>query len=437
MNMQNQLQKLTDAVSALDSSKARKWLLQLFDEGTFVEIDRLARDGDKPSEAVAGYGLVYGNPVYAFAQDREVCSGAIGKSQAAKLSKIYALAAQNGAPVVGIFDSDGVKLCEKVDAMDAVAEILLASNTLSGVVPQIAVIAGACVGSSAIVAANSDIAVAVKGADYYLNPGDENSGAAIVTETVEESLQKVKELLTLLPSNNLSLPSPYDYDNFAAGHLEDVHGAIDATADPDTVIRLYDGKNETALGRVGGTVCGMVTLAEEKISCSEASRLARFVRFCDGFSLPIVTFVDSAGFATLKGAAKLSHAYAEATAAKLTVIVGKAYGAAYVAAAGKSAGADMVLALPGAVILPLAPETAIHILWKDRLEGMSNPVEDRKKLAEEYAETEGSALKAAADGYVTDVIAPTELKAKLISLLDLYSGKRVSRLPKKHSNIQL
>lgn len=437
MIMQNRLQMLTDAVSALDSSKARGWLLQLLDEGTFVEIDRLARDGGKPAEAVAGYGSVDGNPVYVFAQDREACSGAVGKAQAAKLGKIYALAAQNGAPVVGIFDSDGAKLGEKVDAMDAVAEILLASNTLSGVVPQIAVVAGACVGSSAIIAANADIVVAVKDADYYLNPGDENAGAAITAETVEEALEKVKGLLALLPANNLSLPAPFEADSTAEGQFEDIHGVIDATADPGSAIRLCAGANETALGRVGGAVCGMVTLAEEKLSCPEASRLARFVRFCDSFSLPVITFVDSAGFATLKGAAKLSHAYAEATTAKLTVIVGKAYGAAYIAAAGKSAGADMVIALPGATILPLAPETAIHIVWKDRLEGMSRPIEDRKQLAEEYAETEGSALKAAAEGVVTDVVAPAELKAKLIALLDLYAGKRVSGLPKKHSNIQL
>lgn len=437
MSKQNQLQDLNDAVSALDGSQARKWLLQLFDEETFVEIDRLAHDGDKPVEAVAGYGLVDGSPIYAFAQDREICSGAIGKLQAEKLCKIYALAAQNGAPVVGIFDSDGAKLGEGIDAMDAVAEILLASNNLSGVVPQIAVVAGACVGSSAVAASNADIVISVDGADYYLNPGDENSEAAIKVATVEEALAKVKELVVLLPANNLSIPLPYESEQSVPSSFETVSGAIDAVCDSGTAVRLYCGENETALARVGGVACGLVAMAENKLSCHSASLLARFVRFCDSFSLPIITFVDCAGFETLKGAAKLSHAYAEATTPKISVIVGKAYGSAYIAAAGKSAGADIVLAFPDAVVLPLAPETAIQIMWKDRLSGLDNPVEDRKKLAAEFAQTEGSAIKAAADGFVTDVITPAELKTKLISFMDMLSGKRVSRLPKKHSNIQL
>ena len=150
-----------------------------------------------------------------------------------------------------------------------------------------------------------------------------------------------------------------------------------------------------------------------------------------------MTFVDAAGFKGLKGAAKLSHAYAEATTAKLTVIVGRAYGPVYIAAAGKTAGADAVLAWPCAVISPVAPETAIHILWRDRLEEMKNPSVERDALAEEYAETEGSPLKAAADGFITDVIAPQETKARLMAMLEMLSGKRIARLPKKHSNIQL
>ncbi len=437
MNMQDQLQKLADAVSALEGSKARARLLQLFDEGTFVEIDRLTRDGDKPAEAVAGYGTVDGSPVYAFAQDRDVCCGAIGRAQGAKIRRVYELAAQNGAPVVGVFDSDGAKLGEGIDAMDAIAEILLASNNLSGVVPQIAVVAGACVGSSAIVAASADVVVAAKDADYYLNPGDENAVASVVAEDAQAAIEQARGLLRLLPANNLAVPVAYEFDNAAMGACEEIGGVIDAVADADTVIRLGEGACETALARVGGAVCGLVTLAEEKLSCCSSSRVARFVRLCDGFSIPVVTFVDAAGFAGLKGAAKVSQAYAEATTAKITVIVGKAYGAAYIAVAGKSAGADAVLAWPTATVLPLAPEAAIHIFWKERLAAMSNPAEDRKKLAAEYAQTEGSVFTAAAEGAVTDVIAPAETKAKLMAMLEMLSSKRVTRLPKKHANMQL
>ncbi|HIW73935.1 MAG TPA: carboxyl transferase, partial [Firmicutes bacterium] len=332
---------------------------------------------------------------------------------------------------------DGAKLGEGIDAMDAIAEILLASNNLSGVVPQIAVVAGACVGSSAIVAASADVVVAAKDADYYLNPGDENAVASVVAEDAQAAIEQARGLLRLLPANNLAVPVAYEFDNAAMGACEEIGGVIDAVADADTVIRLGEGACETALARVGGAVCGLVTLAEEKLSCCSSSRVARFVRLCDGFSIPVVTFVDAAGFAGLKGAAKVSQAYAEATTAKITVIVGKAYGAAYIAVAGKSAGADAVLAWPTATVLPLAPEAAIHIFWKERLAAMSNPAEDRKKLAAEYAQTEGSVFTAAAEGAVTDVIAPAETKAKLMAMLEMLSSKRVTRLPKKHANMQL
>ena len=148
-------------------------------------------------------------------------------------------------------------------------------------------------------------------------------------------------------------------------------------------------------------------------------------------------FVDAAGFEDLTGAAKLAHAFAETTAAKITVITGRAYGPVYIAAAGESAGADVVLAWPESVISPLAPETAIHILWKDRLKDLKDPVADREKLAEEYARTMCSPLDAASGATVTDVIAPEKTKAQLMAMLDMLAGKRVTRLPKKHSNILL
>lgn len=438
MNMQNPLQKLAEASAALEGSGARGLLTRLFDEGTFVELDRLARDGDKPAEAAAGYGMVEGSPVYAFAQDHAICSGAIGRAQAAKIAHIYALAAQNGAPIVGIFDSDGAKLGEGIDAMDAIADILLASNNLSGVVPQIAVITGACVGSSALIAANADLVIGVKGAAYRLNVGDKDAAPAVSVSSAEEAVEKARELLELLPANNLAGAALHEWQSAAMPACQDAFSALDAVADEDSAVKLYEGSDCTALAlaRVGGTPCGLVALSGE-ICCSGASNAARFVRLCDAFSLPVITFVDAAGFQTLKGAAKLSHAYAEATTAKCTVVTGKAYGPVYIAVAGKSAGADVVLAWPDAVISSLAPETAVHILWKDRLAAMTDPIVQRAALAEEYAATAASPLEAAAGGFVTDVVVPAETKAKIVALLDMLSGKRVSRLPKKHSNILL
>lgn len=437
MTMQNQLQKLSDAAAALEASPARARLRRLFDEGSFVELDRLAKDGDQPAEVVIGYGTVEGGPAFAFAQDRTVCRGAVGKAQAAKILKVYRLAAQNGAPVVGVYDSDGARLGEGVDAMDALAEILAASNNISGVVPQIAVLAGPCIGSSAVAAAGADVVIAAKGADYYLNPGDENADAAITAADADEAVDKARALLALLPANNLEAPATYDFDG-APAECGGIDTVMEAVADPGTLLPLFEGhRARMAFARVNGSPAGLVSVSTEKICDDGAARLARFVRLCDSFSLPVVTFVDFGGFRGVRGAAKLSHAYAEATTAKITVITGKAYGPAYIAVAGKSAGADAVLAWPTATVLPLAPEAAIHIFWKDRLEEMKNPTEDRARLAAEYAETEGNALKAAEGGYVTDVVDPEETKARIAALLDMLAGKRVSRLPKKHSNMVL
>lgn len=437
MNMKNGLQKLEDAVSALKGSQARSRLTRLFDGQSFMEIDRFARDGDKPAQVVTGCGTVDGNRVYAFSQDRQADSGAFGRAQGEKIRKVYELAAQNGAPVVGIFDSDGVKLNEGVGAMDAVAEVLFASNNISGVVPQIAVVAGACVGSSAIIAANSDIVVMSEGSDFYLNPGDPNAAASITAENADAAVDMARRLISILPQNNLSAPASFEYVNDRAKPCTGIEDVIDFVADDNTSINIGQGNNKTVIAHVGGNLCGLLTLSDDKLSDEDASELARFVRFCDAFSLPVITFVDTAGFESLKGAAKLSHAYAESTTVKLTVITGKAYGAAYIAVAGKRSGADMVFAWPTAVVLPLAPETAIHIFQKDELCEMTDPVNDRKKLAGEYADKNGDVFIAAGDGAVTDVIAPGQTKQRLISVLGMLESKRVSRRPKKHSNIML
>ncbi len=438
MSMQNPLEKLADAAAACSDSQARALLGQFFDEGTFVEIDRLAKDGDKPAEAVAGYGLVGGMPAYAFAQDKAVCSGAIGKAQAAKIKKIYELAAQNGAPIVGFFDSDGAKLGEGLDAMDAIAELLLASNNLSGVVPQLAVVTGACVGTSSLIAATSDLVIMVKDGSYYLSKDDEGGQADVMAEDTADAIAKAKALLSYLPSNNLAGLPVYESGAVSMGPCASAGDCPAAVADPGTLFVLAEGSDcVTAFGQVDGMVCGLVTLTGDAVCSCTASRVARFVRLCDAFSLPVLTFVDAAGFKGIRGAAKLSQAYTEATTAKISVITGRAYGPVYIAVAGKLAGADAVLAWPQAVISPLAPETAVQILWRDRLAAMQDPVADREALTAEYAAEEGSPFKAAAGGYLTDIVTPEETKAKLAALLEMLAGKRVSRLPKKHSNIQL
>ncbi len=413
------------------ASKALERLEQFFDQGTFVEIDRLMQDGDMPVPVVSGYGFVNESPVYAFAQDRTICSGAVTKAHAAKIRSVYRLAAQNGAPVVGLFDSDGARLGDGIDAMDAIAEILAASNDLSGVVPQLAVVLGACVGSSALIAAAADVVIAAEGADYYLNVGDDNSKADVVAENADVAIAKARDLLGYLPSNNLATAAMYET-------------VLPATSDDAVKMLVDDGSLFTlhsddvaAFARIDGAPCGIVTLKGEPISCCAASRAARFVRLCDSFSLPVITVVDATAFKGLKCASKITQAYAEATTAKITLITGKAYGAVYVAVAGKFAGADAVLAWPDASIAPLAPETAIHIVWKDRLAAMADPQKDREALAEEYRKTCCNAELAAAQGAVTDIVTPGQTRERVSAFLEMLSGKRVSKLPKKHANIRL
>lgn len=418
------------------ASQARKCLEQLFDAGTFVEVDRLMRDGENDVPVVCGYGLINDAAVYAFAQDKSVCSGAVGKAHAAKIQSIYRLAAQNGAPVVGVFDSDGARLGEGIDAMDAIAEIMATANELSGVVPQVAVVAGACIGSSALIAAAADVVIAVEDAEYRLNVGDENAKADVIAADADEALAKARQLLGYFPQNNLSAAPIYEVVESAVAVPASSKETAAFLADDGSLFPLY-GDEVAALARINGVVCGIVTLAGESISCCAAARAARFVRLCDSFTLPIVTVVDAEGFACLKGAARVCQAYTEATTAKITLLVGKAYGPVYIAVAGKAAGADVVLAWEDASVSALKPETAIHILWKDRLAQMQDPKTDRAALSEEYRKTCCNAELAAGQGALTDIVAPEQTRTALAAYFEMLSGKRVSKLPKKHANIRL
>ncbi len=416
---------------------ARARLVQLFDAGSFTEFDRLMQDGENAAPVVCGYGLINDVPVYAFAQDKTVCNGAVGTAHGAKIRKVYQLAAQNGAPVIGVFDSDGVRLDDGIAAMDAVAQILSAANELSGVVPQIAVVAGSCIGSAALIAAAADVVIAVKEADYYLS-SDEEAKADVIADSVEEALEKARQLLDYLPANNLTAPAVYEAVPAAVTAADTAMDAAALLADAGSLYSLYNCENAaTALARINGSACGIVTLAGESIGCCAAAHAARFVRFCDAFSLPVITVVDAAGFGSLGSAAKLCQAYAEATTAKITLVAGKAYGSVYIALAGKTAGADVVLAWENASIASLAPETAIHILWTDRLAQMNDPEKDRAALAEEYRLSECNVHKAAAQGAVTDVVEMGQTRDTVAAYMEMLAGKRVSKLPKKHANIRL
>ena len=428
---------------ALKATSAYKRIARLFDEGTFNEIDSFAKSGDDFAEAAAGFGTIEGCPAYVFAQNSDICGGAMSKAQASKIKKVYEMAVKTGTPVIGIFDSIGGRLNEGADMLAAYGEILLHSNNLSGVVPQIALVLGPCIGTSAMIAANADLVVMSDKGELTL----ETSGCCASSEDAmkagichiaagneDEAINTVRTLITALPSNNLSGAPVTDMfgENTGAALTCSASAAdvIAAVADDNSFIELQKGFGCAA------TTVGVVAYQDE-IDADACSKAARFVRFCDAFAIPVVSVVNATRFASVREAAKLSNAYSEATCAKVTVITGSAYGAVYIAVAGRGANADVTMAWPCAVVSPLAPETGAMFAWNEKLAGSENPVEDRKKLIEEYAKTECTPFKAAADGFIEDVIDPSETRAKVIAALDMLVGKRVSRLPKKHANIQL
>lgn len=439
-----------DRVS-LKKTKGYGRVLSLLDEGSFHEIDGWLKSGDGYAEAVAGGGTVDGCPVYVFSQNPDAGGGAMSKAQALKIGKLYDLALKTGAPLVGIYDSNGGRLNEGGDMLAAYGEILLRANNLSGVVPQISLVLGPCTGTSAMIAAGADfvvmsdkgeLTVATNGEGGSPREAAELGVCHLAAKSEAEAVEAVKKLVSMLPSNNLSVPRVFEAGkaagSAASGNVS-AREALLSVCDVGDFLELgesFGPSASTGLGRVGGTVTGLIALSGV-IDADSCSKAARFLRFCDSFSIPAVTFVDAEHFSSLREASKLSSAYSEATAPKIAVVTGRACGPVYIAVIGRGAGSDLALAWPGATVSAIAPETAAIFLWNDRLAGSANPVEDRKKLIDEYRATEACAEKAAAEGAVEAVVEPERTRAALLAGLDMLGGKRVSTLPKKHANIQL
>ena len=447
MSIESKLAFLQETKAENAQTKAYQRLQLLFDEGTFVEIDSFTKSGDGRAEAAAGFGSVDGCPVYAFAQNSDVEGGAMSKAQAAKICKVYELAEKTGAPVVGIYDSIGARLNESCEMLAAYGDVMLKANNLSGVVPQIAVIAGPCLGASSMIAAAADVVIMSEDGQFALQTNGEGgdlkeaSESGLVHLTAKddkEAVAKARELITLLPSNNLSGAPITDFADSAA-ETDGEFGAsiIAAVMDQDSFIEFQAGFGAgfiAGLAKLGGNTVGVVASEEKTADGKACEKAARLVRFCDAFAIPVITFVNAESFCCIKAACKLTNAYAEATTAKISVITGEAYGAVYMALAGAAAGVDVAYAWPTASISALNPTTAAVMLWSDKLKGSSNPTADRAKLIAEYKDQEACPFKAAGDGFVQDVIEPSETRLKLYAALDMLAGKRVTRLPKKHAN---
>ena len=455
MSTTESFSRFSSEVAALSNSNARSRLAMLFDNGCYTEIDRFAKNNGSECEVVAAFGEVNGTIVYAYAQSADVNRGAMGKAQAAKITHVYDLATKTGAPVIAIFDSNGAHISEGIEALEAYGDVIKAAGNVSGVVPQISVVAGPCIGSSAVLASLADVVIMTKDAEFFLTaPVTEGEGdsaavaakggvAALVVDDDKSAVETAADILAYLPANNLSVPLMSEY--VAAQGDTTVERVVDA----GSFLELYAeyGLNvKTGFARVGGVSVGVIATNPEVndgyICTCGAKKAAKFVRLCDAYSIPVITIVDSMGLRIteacdctggVKSVALLTAAYSEATTAKITLVTGNAYAGAYVALVSSAAAPDMVFAWSEAAIGSLEPKTAVQLLYKERMMGG----EKREDLEAEYITVKCSPFEAAALGCITDVISAEETAAKIANALDVLSSKRVSTLSKKHTNISL
>lgn len=429
--------------------KAVSRLETLFDDGTFTQIDAYAKSANGDVEVVAGFGTVNDCPVYAFSQDLSVCDGAVSVAHCAKIKKVYDLAVKTGCPVIGIYDSNGVKIDEGFEMLNAYGELVKASTSMSGVCPQISVIAGACLGTSALIANMADVVVAVKDAEFYVTAPSEVTAEQsskegtvdVLCDDFNGAVEAVKDIVSLLPANNLSPAPIFDFSapQVAVAENADALSVITAVADNNSVVELkkgYASENcKIALASVMGTTVGFVGFDGNALCPSCSYKAEYLIKLCDAYSIPVVTFVNADGVSkekenqNLVALTKLTTAYATATCPKISVITDKAIGSAYIVLAGKGANADMTLAWDTSIASPLDADAAVAFLYNDRLANG----EDREALKKEYMETVASPFTAAACGAVDDVCTPEETRDKLVAMLDMLAGKRENTLPRKHS----
>lgn len=473
---------------------ARERLELLLDLGTFEEIDAFARQGEEDAlgdSVVTGWGLVDGRPVYLFAQDFTVLGGSVGAVHGRKICKVMDLALANGAPVVGLNDSGGARIQEGVDALAAYGEIFYRNTIASGVIPQISVILGPCAGGAVYSPALTDFTFMVQGTSYMFITGPDviravtreeisfdalggadvhgcKSGVAhFVCADEAMALAQVRRLLSFLPGNNTDDPprrEPSDPPDRLAAELDevvpdapdrpyDMRQIILAVVDDGDFLEVQAGFAPNLLvgfAQLAGQPVGIVAQQPEALAgvldIDAADKGARFIRFCDCFNIPLVTFTDTPGFlpgvgqehgGIIRHGAKMIFAYAEATVPKLAVVIRKAYGGAYIVMSSRHLRGDVNLAWPGAEIAVMGPEGAVNILHRKELSAAADPDALRTGLIADYRQRFANPYVAAARGYLDAVIPPRETRPRLIAALRMLSGKRASLPMKKHGNIPL
>ena len=480
---------------------ARERIEQLFDPGTFTEIDALVThrcldfgmaDQLIPGDGViAGSGLVNGRLTFAFAQDFTVFGGSLSETNAAKIVKIMDLAMKMGAPIVGLNDSGGARIQEGVMSLGGYADIFLRNTLASGVVPQISAIMGPCAGGAVYSPAITDFTVMVKDTSYMFVTGpdviravthedvtkeelggamthNERSGVAhFAADSDRDCLLLIRELLSFLPANNLDDPPRVEAQAPPEGAAEaldsivppaphqpyDMLDVITRVIDVETFLEVHEHFARNLIvgfarldGRPVGIVANQPAHLAGTLDIDASVKGARFVRFCDAFNIPLVTFEDVPGFlpgtaqefgGIIRHGAKLLFAFAEATVPKITVITRKAYGGAYCVMSSKHIRTDVNLAWPTAEIAVMGAEGAVNILYRREIEAAVAPEEVRAARIDEYRKTFANPFIAAQRGFVDEIIMPRETRRKLITALASLETKRERNPPKKHGNIPL
>ncbi len=475
---------------------ARERINVLVDDGTFVELNPFMehRSHDLPKGpgdgVVTGFAKVNGRGVYLFSQDFTVFGGALGEMHAKKIANVMDLAAKNGVPIIGLNDSGGARIQEGVVSLDGYGHIFYRNAIYSGVIPQISVIMGPCAGGAVYSPAITDFVIMVEKTSQMFITGPkvietvtgeqisaENLGGARVhssisgnshfrAETEEEALKLVRELLSYLPNNNEEKPPSCEVEDFVDYRPDlaeivpfdtvrpyDIKKVVEQVVDEDSFLEVQKdfAKNiVVGFGRVNGEVVGLVCNQPKfmagGLDINSSDKAARFIRFCDSFNIPIITFEDVTGFfpgvnqehgGIIRHGAKILYAYSEATVPKITVITRKAYGGAYVALNSKSIGADLVFAWPNAEIAVMGPEGAANIIFAKEIQNSEQPEVVRQQKIQEYKDKFANPYVAAKMGMVDDVIDPRETRIKMIQALDMLKNKKENRPKKKHGNIPL
>jgi propionyl-CoA carboxylase beta chain len=490
-----------DAQHAKGKMTARERVEALLDKGSFRELDAFVthrthdfgmdRKTFLGDSVVTGWGTVEGRPVYVFSQDFTVLGGSLGEVHAEKICKIMDLAVKNGVPVIGLNDSGGARIQEGVVSLGAYADIFLRNTLASGVVPQISAILGPCAGGAVYSPALTDFIFMVKNTSHMFITGpdvvktvthedvsmDDLGGATIhatrsgvahfAAEDEADALASIRHLMSFLPSNNMEDPPRADTGDDPGRRDEglntlipddprkayDMHEVITSVVDNGEFLEVhagYAGNIIVGFARLDGHTVGIVAnqpmVLAGVLDIKASIKGARFVRFCDAFNIPLITFEDVPGFmpgvdqehgGIILHGAKLLYAYCEATVPKLTVITRKAYGGAYDVMSSKHIRGDYNVSWPSGEIAVMGPDGAVNIIFRKEIAEAEDPAAKRAELIELYKEKFANPFVAASRGFLDDVIDPADTRPRLIEALRITQSKRDSNPPRKHSTMPL